>query len=239
MAKKYLTLRFNLRGAPGAELAAKYKCGQCSIAIIDGDGEVLARFLDHPHGFDIGDTIAAIPEVAAGYEQLAKEKEKGITKGNAESVAAALKKIGAMESKKATETILEYAKDDKQPEALQRGAILALAKQPEAAKELIPYLTDKRYPIKSAAQTTLPAMGLKGLPALLEGLASDNVDVRTACFSPAMTVTKNGKIAKDLTFWKSGKEDARTKALDEWKSWAETQLKPKPKDKKEEPKAKK
>jgi hypothetical protein len=52
-------------------------------------------------------------------------------------------------------------------------------------------------------------------------------------------VTKNGKIAKDLTFWKSGKEDARAKALDEWKSWTETQLKPKPKDKKEEPKGKK
>lgn len=232
-AKKYLTLRFNLRGAPGAELAAKYKCGQCSVAIIDGDGEVLARFLDHPKGVEMGETIAAIPDVAAGYEQLAKEKEKGITKTNADAVAAALKKIGAMESKKSLETILEYAKDDKQPEALQRGAILALAKQPEAAKELIPYLTDKRYPIKSAAQTTLPAMGLKGLPALLEGLASDNVDTRAACFAPASTVTKNGKIAKDLTFWKSGKEDARAKALDEWKTWTETQLKPK------EPKAKK
>jgi hypothetical protein len=167
---------------------------------------------------------------------LAKEKEKGITKANADAVAAALKKIGAMESKKATETILEYAKDDKQPESLQRGAILALSKQPEAAKELIPYLTDKRYPIKSAAQTTLPAMGLKGLPAVLEGLASDNVDTRAACFGPASTVTKNGKIAKDLTFWKSGKEDARAKALDDWKAWAETQSKP---NAKEEPKGKK
>ncbi len=237
MAKKYLTLRFNLRGAPGAELAAKYKCGQCSVAIIDGEGEVVARFLDHPKGYEIGDTIAAIPDVAAGYEQLAKLKEKGITKANAGSVATALKRIGEMESKKATETILEYAKDDQAPPALQRGAILALAKQPEAAKELVPYLTDKRYPIKSAAKTTLPAMGLKGLPALLEGLASDNVEVRAACFGPAKAVTKNGKIAKDLTFWKSGKEEARAKALDEWKTWMETQSKPK--EQKGEPKAKK
>jgi len=142
-----------------------------------------------------------------------------------------------MESKKALETIIEYARDDKQPEALQRGAILALAKQPAAAKDLVPYLTDKRYPIKSAAQTTLPAMGLKGLPPVLDGLASDNVDTRAACFGPASTVTKNGKIAKDLTFWKSGKEEARAKALDEWKAWAETQSKPK--EKKEEPKGKK
>jgi hypothetical protein len=236
LAKKYLTLRFNLRGAPGAELAAKYKCGQCSVAILDSDGEVVARFLDHPKGFEIGETIAAIPDVAAGYEQLGQLKAKGITKANAESASAALKKIGAMESPKALETILEYAKDDKAPETLQRGAILALAKQPEAAKDLVPYLTDKRYPIKSAAQTTLPAMGIKALPALLEGLASESVDVRAACFGPAMTITKNGKIAKDLTFWKSGKEEARNKAIAEWKEWAEIQMKPKAK---ELPKAKK
>ena len=78
-----------------------------------------------------------------------------------------------MTSKEAQETILEYAKDDKAPEALQRGAILALSKQPDASKELVPYLTDKRYPIKTAAQTTLVAMGLPGLPALLEGLESE------------------------------------------------------------------
>jgi hypothetical protein len=236
LAKKYLILRFNLRGAPGAELAAKYKCGQCSVAILDSEGGVVARFLDHPKGYEIGDTIAAIPDVAAGYEQLGQLKAKGITKANAESASAALKKIGAMESKKALETILEYAKDDKAPEALQRGAILALARQPEAAKGLVPYLTDKRYPIKSAAQTTLPAMGIKGLPAILEGLGSDDVNVRAACFAPAMTVTKNGKIAKDLTFWKTGKEDARAKALSEWKDWAENQAKPK---QKEVPKGKK
>jgi hypothetical protein len=222
----------NTGGAPGSELARKYQCGQCSIAILTPSGDVGARFLDHPKGEQVSEGLFGVPEVAAGKEQLAQLKEKGISKTNAESAAAALKRIGAMTSKESQETILEYAKDDKAPETLQRGAILALSKQPKAAKELVPYLTDKRFPIKSAAQTTLVAMGLPGLPALLEGLESETVEVRTACFSPAMTVTKNGKIAKDLTFWKSGKPDDRAKAITEWKDWTENQLKPKPKEKK-------
>ena len=236
VAKKYLTLRVNTGGAPGSELARKYKAGQCSIVILTPGGEVGARYVDHPKGELVSEGLFGVPEVAAGKEQLAALKEKGITKANAELATAALKRIGTMTSKEAQETILEYAKDDKAPEALQRGAILALSKQPNAAKDLVPYLTDKRYPIKSAAQTTLVAMGVPGLPALLEGLESDSVEVRTACFSPAMMVTKNGKVTKDLTFWKSGKADDRAKAISEWKDWTESQLKPKPK---EEPKPKK
>jgi len=236
MSKKYLTLRFNLGGAPGNELARKYKCGNCSLAILTPEGEVAARYLDHPSGAQVAETIVGLPEVAAGEENLAQLKAKGITKTNAESVAAALKKIGTVTSDKARETILEYAKDDNGPEGVQRGAILALTKQPAAAKDLVGYLTDKRYPIKSAAQTTLTAMGLPGLPGVLEGMESDNVDARAAVFGVASTVTKNGKVAKDLTFWKTGKPDDRAKALGEWKTWAEDRAKPKAK---EEPPAKK
>jgi hypothetical protein len=178
----------------------------------------------------VAEGVVGVPEMAAGEEQLAQLKAKGITKGNAESVAAALKRIGTVTSLHAQEVILEFAKDDAAPEGVQRGAILALAKQPAAAKEVVPYLTDKRYPIKSAAQTSLVAMGLPGLPVVLDGLGSDSVDVRLACFGPATTVTKNGKLAKDVTFWKSGKADDRTKALTEWRAWAEAQNKPKDKD---------
>jgi hypothetical protein len=230
MAKKYMTLRFNTRGAPGNELARKYKCGTCSVAILTPDGEVAARYVDHPTGAHVAEGIVGIPEVTAGEEQLAQLKAKGVTKANAESVAAALKKIGTLTSDKARDTILEYAKDDTGPEGVQRGAILALAKQPSASKELVPYLTDKRYPIKSAAQTTLVAMGLPGLSGLLDGLESDSVDARAACFAAASAVTKNGKVAKDLTFWKSGKPDDRAKALTEWKTWAEDHAKPKDKE---------
>src|SRR5215208_2266541 len=158
MAKKFLTLRFNTRGLPGTELARKYGCETCSVALLSPDGEVVARYLDHPSGSQVAEGIVGIPEVTAGEEQLAQLKAKGITKANAESVAAALKRIGTVTSTHAQEVILEYAKDDAAPEGVQRGAILALAKQPAAAKEVVPYLTDKRYPIKSAAQTTLVAM---------------------------------------------------------------------------------
>src|SRR5215213_407498 len=162
MAKKYLTLRVNTRGPAGSDLARKYKCGTCSVALLTPDGEVAARYLDHPPGTQVAEGVVGVPEMAAGEEQLAQLKAKGITKANAESVAAALKRIGTVTSTHAQEVILEYAMDDAAPEGVQRGAILALAKQPAAAKEVVPYLTDKRYPIKSAAQTTLVAMGLPG-----------------------------------------------------------------------------
>lgn len=230
MAKKYMTLRFNTRGAPGNELARKYKCVTCSVAILTPDGEVAARYLDHPSGVHVAEGIVGVPEVAAGEEHLAQLKAKGITKANAESVAAALKKIGTLTSDKARDTILEYAKDDGVPEGVQRGAILALTKQPAAAKDLLPYLTDKRYPVKSATQTALIGMGLPGLPGVLDGLESDSVDARAAAFGVAAAVTKNGKVAKDLTFWKSGKPDDRAKALSDWKAWAEEHAKPKAKE---------
>jgi len=236
MAKKYMTLRFNTRGAPGNELARNYQCGTCSVAILTPDGEVAARYVDHPSGVHVAEGIVGVPEVAAGEEHIAQLKAKGITKANAESVAAALKKIGTLTSDKARETILEYAKDDNVPEGVQRGAILALAKQPSASKDLVPYLTDKRYPIKSAAQSTLVAMGIPGLPGILDGLESDSVDARAAAFGVASAVTKNGKVAKDLTFWKTGKPDDRAKALSEWKTWAEDHAKP---TAKEEPAKKK
>lgn len=230
LAKKYLTFKFNIVDKPVAEVARKYGCSNYSVLILSPTGEVAAKFTGHPTAAQIADAIVGIPEMAAGQELLAQLKEKGITKANAELVAVALKKIGTTTSANAEETILPYAKDDSAPEAVQRGAILALAKQPNAAKELVPYLTDKRFGIQSAAATTLTAMGPPGLPAVLDGLASDEVKVRVACFGPAMNITKNGKLAKDLTFWKTGKSDAREKALETWKEWAADQLKPKSKD---------
>lgn len=208
----------------------KYTCGNYSVLILAPTGDVALKLAGHPTPAQVADAIVGIPEVAAGKELLEQAKGKGITKANAEVVAAALKKIGTTTSAEAEKTILEYAKDDSAPEGVQRGAILALAKQPNAAKELVPYLTDKRVAIRSAASTTLMAMGLPGLPALLDGLSSDEVDVRVACFVPATTITKNGKVARDVAFWKTGKLDAREKALADWKEWAADQLKPKPKD---------
>ena len=230
LAKKYLTLRFDTGGAPGSTLAGKYKCGNYSVLLLTPAGEVAARFTNHPTPAQIADGIVGIPEMTAGEELLAQLKEKGITKANAEAVAGALKRIGTVPSPKAQETILGFLKDESVPEAVHRGAILALGKQPAAAKDVVPFLTDKRAPFKSAAQTTLIAMGVPGLPAVLEGLESDSADVRTAAFYPAATVTRNAKLARDQTFWKTGKADDRAKAIQEWKDWVDGQLKPKPKD---------
>lgn len=230
LAKKYVLVRQDSSGPLAKDIRDKYKVGRNSVAILTADGEVLARLQNEPPPEAVFNAIEGIPEFRAGNEQLMKLKEAGIGKGNAEAVVTALKRIGTLQTKEASDIIVEYAKDDKAPEALQRGAIIALSKHPEAAGDIIPYLTDKRYPIKSAAQTTLTAMGIKAFPALLEGLGSDNVDTRAACFGPAMTATKNAKLAKDLTFWKTGKDDTRAKALTEWKAWYEEQSKPKAKD---------
>src|SRR5262245_66372942 len=104
-------------------MARKYGCGLCSVAILTPDGELVAKYLDHPTGAQVAEGIIGFPEVAAGEEQLEQLQAKGINKTNAEAVAAALKKIGTLKSAKAQETILGYLKSDSAPEAVHRGAI--------------------------------------------------------------------------------------------------------------------
>jgi len=227
LAKKYVLVRYDSSGPLAKEIRDKYKLRRNSIALITPEDEVLARLLNEPSADDVFTAVDGLTDFRNGMEQLSKLKEKGVTKGNAEAVAAALKRIGALASEEARTTILPYAKDDSAPETVQRGAILALGKHPDAAGEIVPYFTDKRYPIKSAAQTAVSAMGYKALPALFNGLASENVEMRTMCFGPANAATKNAKLSKDLAFWKTGKEEARTKALAEWQKWYDDQEKAK------------
>jgi hypothetical protein len=227
LAKKYVLLREDSSGPLAKDIREKYKVGRNSVTIITPDGDVLARLTNEPSAEDVLAAVDGLPDFRAGMEQLAKLKEKGLTKANAESFAAALRRIGAFPSQESRETILPYAKGDSAPDVVQRAAILALGKHPDAAAEVVPYLTDKRYPVKSAATTALTAMGPKALPALLDALGSDSVDARAAAFGPASAVTKNGKLSKDLGFWKTGKEDARAKALSEWRAWWEAKQTPK------------
>jgi hypothetical protein len=227
LAKKYVLLRQDSSGPLAKETRDKYKVTRNSVALIAPDGQVLTRLLNEPSADDVFAAVDGLPDFRNGMEQLAKLKEKGITKANADSAAAALKRIGAFASEEARETILPYAKDDKAPEAVQRGAILALGKHPDAAGDIVPYLTDKRYPIKSAAQTAVTAMGYRALPELFKGLASEDVDMRVACFSPASAATKSAKLSRDVGLWKTGKEDVRSKALAEWKKWYDDQEKAK------------
>ena len=158
LAKKYVLIRYDSSGPLAKEIRDKYKIGRNSIALITPEGDVLARLLNEPSADDVFSAVDGLTDFRNGMEQFAKLKEKGITKANADAAAAALKRIGALASEEARETILPYAKDDKAPEAVQRSAILALGKHPAAASDIVPYLTDKRYPIKSAAQTAV-AMG--------------------------------------------------------------------------------
>src|SRR4051812_24138237 len=111
LAKKYLTLKFDIVAEPVSELARKYQCGNYSLLLLTPTGEVAAKYTGHPTPAQIADGVVGIPEMTAGQEQLAQLKEKGITKANAESVAAALKKIGTTTSPKAEETIVPFAKD--------------------------------------------------------------------------------------------------------------------------------
>jgi len=227
LAKKYVLVRQDSSGPLAKDIRDKYKVGRNSVAIITPDGEVLARLTNEPTAEDVFAAVNGLPDFRLGMEQLAKLKEQGLTKANAETFAKALTRIGAFPSQESRETILPYAKDDSAPEAVQRAAILALSKHPDAAAEVVPYLADKRYPIKSAATTALTAMGPKALPSLFDALGSESVDVRAAAFGPASAATKNAKLAKEPGFWKTGKEDARAKALSEWRAWYDAQQTPK------------
>jgi hypothetical protein len=227
LARKYVLVRLDSSGPLAKDIRDKYKVGRNSVSLISPEGEVLARLQNEPSADAVFAAIDGLPDFRLGMEQLAKLKDKGVTKANAAAFAGALRRVGAYPSDESRETILPYAKDDKAPEAVQRAAILALAKHPDAAADVVPYLTDKRFPIKSAAQSAVLGMGVKALPPLLEALGSEDVNARAAAFAPAAAVTKSGKISRDLGFWKTGKEDARAKALEEWKAWYEKQQTPK------------
>ena len=227
LAKKYVLVRQDSSGPLAKEIRDKFKVTRNSVALLSPNGDVIARLPNEPSADDVFAAIDGLPDFRVGMDQLGKLKEKGLTKSNAESFAGALKRVGAFPSQESRETILPYAKDDKAPESVQRAAILALAKHPDAAADVVPYLTDKRYPIRSAATTALTGMGVKALPPLLDALGSEDVSVRSAAFAPASAVTKSGKLSRELGFWKTGKEDARSKALGDWRAWFDAQQTPK------------
>ena len=227
IAKKYVLVRQDSSGPLGKEIREKYKIGRNSIALLSPDGEVLARLQNEPSAEDVLAAVDGLPDFRLGMDQLAKLKDKGPTKANADAFAGALRRVGAYPSDESREAILPYVKDEKTPESVQAAAIRALAKHPAAAADVVPYLTDKRYPIKSAAQAALSAMGVKALPPLLDALGSEDVNVRAAAFVPAAAVTKNGKVARDLGFWKTGKDEARSKALADWRAWYDAKQTPK------------
>lgn len=227
LAKKYVLLRQDTGGPAGQQLGSQFKVGTCSVVVLNPDGEVVGKLANKPAPERVYHLVDGVPEFRAGMDELAKLKEKGITKSNATAVAAALKRIGAMPSEEARKAILEYAKDDSAVEAVQAGAIRALYRQPEVAKELVEWLTDKRTPIKEAAKSSLLALDLAALPALFDGLASSEADVRGASFVVAATITRINKLSRDATFWRNGKEEARGKALDEWRAWHKTRTEPK------------
>ena len=230
LAKKYLSYRFDTRGPQVEEIRKRFGLGLCSVAILTPEGEQVAKLLDHPAPEKVYMAVDGAPEFKAGMEELKKLKDKGINKSNSAAIGTALKRIGAMPGNEARETILEYTKDDTANDVLQPLAIRALYRQVEAAPNLVEWLTDKRAPIKSAASAALIGMELAALPALLDGIGSTDADVRGASFVVAANITKAPKIQRDSGFWRTGKDDVRSKALSEWRDWHKAKTEPKKKD---------
>src|SRR5262249_21730934 len=85
--------------------------------------------------------------------------------------------------------------------------------------EIVPFLNHKNMAFRNAAATSLKQMGILAIPPLLEALASDDADMRFAAFQVAAAITKDSKISRDGPLWKSGKEDARKKAIEAWREW--------------------
>ena len=94
LAKKYVLLREDSSGPLAKDIREKYKVGRNSVTIITPDGDVLARLTNEPSAEDVLAAVDGLPDFRAGMEQLAKLKEKGLTKANAESFAAALSASG-------------------------------------------------------------------------------------------------------------------------------------------------
>jgi hypothetical protein len=229
---KYVLLTQSSLGDSGALMKERYKVGNYSFLIVTPENEVIVKYTGHPSSEKVSAAVEGTADFRQGMADLEKLKTKKVSE-NANAIGKALKQIGKIDSPEAYQAINAYVKDTTTPEVLRATAIGALEKQSAAAKELVEFLNDKKQANRAAATTALKSMGMDAMEALLDGLASDNGDLRVTIFNIAAPMTKNPKISRDQGLWKAGKPADREKALKEWRDWYHDAITPKdPKDEK-------
>ena len=214
-AKKFVSLKASLEEEKGRKMFQTYGVNRTpTVLVLDPKGLELVQ----ENNLELG-AFAAFLETAmnlnGALEALSKTKKE-----NPAALAANLKKVAAVESKRTKKVLLEHADNEDMPESARRVALDGLSKFKEAAGDIVPYLSNKNQSLRTIAFNALKTMGTSAVPALLDGLDGYSPEQRVACFTLAYPHTKkNPKITKDAAFWRTGKAEEREPAMKAWKEW--------------------
>jgi hypothetical protein len=186
-----------------------------AVVITDGDG----RFLLGRGGRLPAEEMAAMIEGAPAYFAARKELEAARTP---QAAAAAKKKMEALGAVAARAALVDQARNDQYPDRVRRAALDELAKQPGAAGDLVPFLTDENPALRRRADAGLKRIGRRALPALLNALESADPDQRVASYRAAAEITRVVQASVkfgDEPFWRKGTDENRAVTLADWRAW--------------------
>ena len=222
-AKKFVALKVSGDDDKGNKIFQQFAVRTTpTVIILDPHGEELVQenFLEAPEFISFMELAISLN---SALESLGKVK-----KDNSVGMSAALKKIGAIDSKRSVRVLREHAENENLPESVRRTALEGLGKQKEVAGELVPFLSQKSQVLRTSAYNSLKAMGADAVTALIKGLDGYSPELRVSCYTLAAAHTKNAKISKDAAFWRTGATETREAAIKVWKEWWEKN-KPEPK----------
>jgi thioredoxin-related protein len=185
-----------------------------TFVVLDSDGRILAREDGYFEPARFAAWIDTMIDLQSGLAMLEKADR---TKPAA--MAAAVRKIGAAITDRSYAVLVEIAENDELPDSVRKTAIEGLGKQKFGPEKLLGFLTHKSPTLKSAANNTMKLQGHSAAGALVEGLSSDNADLRVACWVLITSLNRDAKLVRDGNFWKSARPADREKAVAALREW--------------------
>lgn len=184
------------------------------FVVLDSDGRLLTREGGYQEPARFAAWIDSLIELQTGLTMLEKA---GKTKSTA--MVNALRKIGVAITDRSYAVLVETLENEELPDSVRKAAIEGLGKQKFGPEKLITYLAHRNATLKSAATSTMKLQGFAAASALIEGLASDNADLRVASWILMTSLIKDTKLIRNSNFWRNGKAPDREKALAAIRDW--------------------
>lgn len=213
-AKKFIAVKVSADQDKGLKVFQQFNVDTIpTILVLDPQGQELLQ----NHLFNATEFLNFLETAVAmnsALEQLGKLKKE-----SSAGIVAALKKISAVEGPRSKKVLREYAENEMMSESVRRTALEGLSKQSEPSADLVPFLGNKASSLRTIAFNALKAMGPDAVTALIDGLDAYSPEQRVSCFTLAAPHTKNAKLSKDATFWRTGAAEARVAAMKTWKEW--------------------
>jgi hypothetical protein len=159
---------------------------------------------------------AESPTVVVILNAQGKVLARGGPKDSAEDFVRQLKEIGKTSR---AEFLAKLSAEDTTA-ADCKNAVSGLVRMGGTAAELVPLLRHKSAEVKAAITKALPTLPPDEVAlAAFDGLASDDVEMRTVCYRWATTTAKVPKTPA-LKFWRDEDGEKRKTALTEWREAA-------------------